>query len=224
MLFLHGAGGGAWEWNVWTRVFRAHGFHCHAPDLLPSASGLAKTSLEDYREQVQQHLLAMDSSRIMVGASLGGLLALMNSEFADALVLVNPMPPAPWQMQMPKRENYPAVIPWQLNASLPGTRRTLFDCDETACLYAFRHWRDESGAVMNEAMHGIDAALPACPTLVIASEQDDDIPFSLTKLFAESMNASLVELPGSSHVGPLLGKNAAQCALQAVAYLNSHFG
>ncbi len=205
------------------RVFRADGFNCHAPDLLPSTSGLAKTSLDDYRQQVQEHWLAMDSPKVIVGASLGGLLALMNAEHANAMVLINPLPSAPWNSQIPARENYPEIIPWQSNASLAGTRRALFDCDETTCLYAFRHWRDESGAVMNEAMQGIEIAQLGCPLLVIASELDGDIPFSLTKKFAESLNASFIHLPETSHVGPLLGKNAAQCAFRTIDYLNSQF-
>lgn len=223
MLFLHGAGGGAWEWNVWMRIFRAHGFHCHAPDLLPSANGLAKTSLEDYRQQVKEHLLTMDSPKVIIGASLGGLLALINAGHADALVLINPMLPAPSHSQMPPRENYPAVIPWQTHASLAGTRRALFDSDEMTCLYAFRHWRNESGAVMNEAMQGVEVALPTGPILFLASEQDADVPFSLSQNLANSLDASFVTLAETSHVGPLLGKTAAQCALRAVAYLNSHF-
>jgi len=223
VLFLHGAGGGAWEWNIWIRVFKAHGFHCHAPDLLPSASGLARTSLEDYSQQVKQHLLAMDSPRLIVAASLGGLLALMNSKLADAMALINPMPSAPWHEYMPTRENYPAIIPWQLDASLSGTRRALFDSDEMTCLYAFRHWRNESGAAMNEAMRGIDVARLECPLLVMASEQDKDVPFPVTRNLAENMNASFIQLPDTSHVGPLLGKNAARCALETVAFLNSRF-
>jgi pimeloyl-ACP methyl ester carboxylesterase len=223
VLFLHGAGGGAWEWNIWNRVFRAHGFHCHAPDLLPSASGLASTSLEDYSQQVEQNLLAMDSPRIIVGASLGGLLALMHSNDAEALVLINPMPPAPWHAQMPTRENYPAIIPWQTNASLSGTRLALPDSDEMTCLFAFRHWRDESGTVMNEAMLGVEITQPGCPVLVMASGMDTDVPVSVSRGLAENLKAEFIHLPGSSHVGPLLGKTAAQCALQTVAYLNGRF-
>lgn len=223
VLFLHGAGGGAWEWNVWIRVFKAHGFDCHAPDLLPSASGLAETLLENYSQQVRQYLLAMGSPKIIVGASLGGLLALMNGELADVLVLINPMPPVPWYTQMPAHEQYPAIIPWQRNASLPGTRRALFDCDEMTCLYAFRHWRNESGAVMNEAMQGVEVTRPECPLLVMASEQDTDVPFTVSRDVAKNMNASFIHLPETSHVGPLLGKTAAQCALRAVVYLNSLF-
>lgn len=220
VLFLHGAGGGGWEWNIWARVFRAHGFKTHAPDLLPSMHRLANTSLDDYRQQVEQHASAMTSPRIIVGASLGGLLAMMNADAADALILINPMPPAPWHLQIPKREKYPAIIPWQSNADLEGTRRALFDADETTCLYAFRHWRNESGAVMNTAMSGIDIVQPTCPVLVMASEKDADVPLAVSSDLAGKLNASFIHLPDASHVGPLLGKNASQCALQAVAFLN----
>ena len=223
VLFLHGAGGGGWEWNIWTRVFRAHGFDTHAPDLLPSANGLTETTLDDYHRHVQQYLLSITSPKVIIGASLGGLLALMNADQADALVLINPMPPAPWHSQMPVREKYPNLIPWQSNASLQGTRRSLFDADEMTCLYAFRHWRDESGGVMNAAISGVDIIQPVCPILVMASEKDVDVPYAVSEKLAGNLNATFIRLPRASHVGPLLGKNAAQCALQAVAYLNDIF-
>jgi esterase/lipase len=223
ILFLHGAGGGGWEWNVWCRVFKAHGFHVHAPDLMPSNSGLSETSLEDYSQQVQKHLQAMpaSSSRIIVGASLGGLLALMSAEHTDALVLINPMPPAPFHVDMPGRGKYPAIIPWRANANLQDTRRALSDCDELTCLYAFRHWRDESGMVMNTAMAGVEVDVPSCAVFIMASENDQEVPFSLSNTLAENMNASFINLPNTTHVGPLLGRNAAQFALQAVACLNT---
>jgi pimeloyl-ACP methyl ester carboxylesterase len=223
VLFLHGAGGGGWEWNRWCGVFKAHGFHVHALDLMPSASGLSETSLEHYSQQVRYHLEGMPSSspKVMVAASLGGLLALMNSQHADVLLLINPMPPAPFNTQMPTREKYPAIIPWRANANLQGTRRALFDCDDVTCLYAFHHWRDESGLVMNTAMAGVDVDVPSCAVLIMTSENDQEVPFSLSKTLSENMNASFMKLPNTSHVGPLLGRNAAQFALQAVASLNT---
>ena len=223
VLFLHGAGGGGWEWNIWARVFRAQGFDTHAPDLLPSDYGLAETTLDDYHQQVQQYLLSMASPRVIVGASLGGLLALMNADHADAMVLINPIPPAPFHLQTPVREKYPEIIPWESGASLWGTRRSLFDADEMTCLYAFRHWRDESGEVVNAAMAGIEIVLPNCPLLVMASEQDKDIAFAISKIVADNLNASFINLPATSHVGALIGKNASQCALKAVAFMNDIF-
>ena len=223
VLFLHGAGGGGWEWNIWKRVFQAHGYECHAPDFLPVISGLENTRLEDYSLQVQHHLLSMPSPKVIIGASLGGLLALMNAEHADAMVLINPMPPAPLHLQMPQKEQYSPIIPWRTKASLQATRHALFDSDEMTCLFAFRHWRDESGALLNAAMAGIKIDLRPRPVLMMASELDTEVPFSVSEAMAISLNTPFSFLLKTSHVGPLLGRSAAQAALQAVADLNGIF-
>ena len=49
---VHGAGGGGWEWGIWARVLGVRGFNVLAPDLMPSAGDLARTSFLDYRAQV----------------------------------------------------------------------------------------------------------------------------------------------------------------------------
>jgi pimeloyl-ACP methyl ester carboxylesterase len=220
VLFVHGAGGGGWEWNIWARVFATQDIVVAAPDLLPVASGLSQTRLADYSTQVRGAALAMPMPRVFVGASLGGLLALMNADIADAMVLVNPLPPAPWCSRLPVRESYPGVIPWRSDASLEGTRRSLSDADDEACLYAFRHWRDESGAVMNEALAGVSVPMPKCRVLLMASGRDDDVPDAVSLAMARDMAADTIRLPDASHVGPLLGRNAAEAASQAVAWLN----
>ena len=218
---IHGAGGGAWEWNVWRGVFEAEGLACEAPDLVPVAGGIAATRFEDYAGQVGQ---AAREGDVLVGASLGGLLALACAAAVRpaALVLVNALPPAPWHSMLPGREAYPAVIPWGSDATLAGTRKAMPDADDAACLYAFRRWRDESGAVMNAARGGVVVERPACPVLVMASEADEDVPIVASAALAEGFGASLVRLPGASHVGPLLGHRAARCAAQAVAWVQSN--
>ena len=80
-LFVHGAGGGGWEWNVWRGVFEAAGFHVEAPDLMPARSDVTATRLQDYQAQVRAALAALPRPRVLVGASLGGLLALNAAEF-----------------------------------------------------------------------------------------------------------------------------------------------
>lgn len=217
---LHGAGGGAWEWAVWQRVFAAAGIASVVPDLQPAAAGLAATRLPDYSAQVRAQLDVMATPRIVVGASLGGLLAWMNADLADVLVLVNPLPPLPWASSLPSRDQYPDTIAWGAQASLAGTRRSLFDADDAACLFAFRHWRDESGAVMNEAVAGIEARAPSCPVVMVISGADDDVPADVSQAVANHVQARVVFVPGASHVGPLLGRRAAGVASQTVAALN----
>lgn len=219
-VFVHGAGGGGWEWAIWARVFAAHGHAVTAPDLQPGAGGLAATTLHDYAAQVAGWIADARGAQatrrvVLVGASLGGLLALMNARAADALVLVNPMPPAGLPGTPPQGE----VVPWGRDASLAGTRRALPDADDLTALHAFRRWRDESAQVLRQARAGLACAASDAPVLVMASADDADVPAQGSAALASELGASLLRLPGS-HVGPLLGRQAAGAAGQAVEWLN----
>lgn len=217
-VLVHGAGGGGWEWNVWRRVFQAHGIEVSAPDLEPARAGLADTSLGDYMAQVRSGIVAMPRPRALVGASLGGLLALACAGEADALVLVNPLPPAPWAVDLPSRDR-DDVVAWRRNARLPSTRRALPDSDDATALFAFRRWRDESGRVLREAHAGVALSAPACRTLCIASTADEDVPPEVPDRMAEAWGFESWRVPGS-HVGPLLGRDAADVASRTVAWLS----
>lgn len=219
-VFVHGAGGGGWEWAIWARVFAAQGHRVLAPDLQPSAAGLADTTLDDYAAQVCAWLASARRAApgqrvVLVGASLGGLIALMNRRDADALVLVNPMPPE----GLPGPDDGAGLVLWGREASLDGTRRALPDADDLATLHAFRRWRDESGRALRQARAGVACAAGTAPVLVMASVDDTDVPPERSAALAASLGASLLRVPGS-HVGPLLGRKAAGAAAQAVEWLN----
>lgn len=217
-LLVHGAGGGAWEWNLWRGVWQARGIETDALDLQPAPAGLAATALRDYLVQVRAALRALPRPRALVGASLGGLLASLTSDDADALVLVNPLPPAPWHAQLPGRE-WPDVVRWQGDARLASTHRAMADADDASALFAFRHWRDESGAALREARAGIAARKPDCPVLLIASAQDDGVPPAVVAAMADAWGVSRLQTSSIGHVGPLLGRHAVAIAGQAAAWL-----
>jgi len=217
-VLVHGAGGGGWEWNVWRRVFAAHGFDVDALDLQPAGTGLESTGFDDYAAQVRYALEASPRPCALVGASLGGLLAMACADAADALVLVNPLPPAPWAERLPSRQ-WPDTVHWRRDARLASTRRALPDSDDATTLFAFRHWRDESGVVLGQAHAGLLLDAPACPTLCIASSQDEDVPPAVTAELARAWDADLLRVASPGHVGPLLGRDAATVAAQAVVWL-----
>jgi pimeloyl-ACP methyl ester carboxylesterase len=219
-LALHGAGGGGWEWNVWRGVFTAARIALATPDLQPDRGDLAATTLEDYRRQAQAALLALPRPRALVGASLGGLLAMLCAHEADALVLVNPLPPAPWARSLPARD-WPAVVPWQREARLASTRRALPDAETATALYAHARWRDEAGAVLRAAHVGLEVARPGCPVLCIASSEDEDVPPALTRALADAWQAELATVDAPSHVGPLLGRGAPAVAAQVADWLSA---
>lgn len=219
-LCLHGAGGGGWEWAVWRRVLAAGRTAVHAPDLVPAPGGLAATGYDDYLAQARAALAALPRPRALVGASLGGLLAAECAADADALVLVNPLPPAPWHATLPERDDG-AVVHWRRDARLAGTRAALPDADDAAALFAFRAWRDESGAVLAAARAGRRLQAPACRTLCIATLGDDDVPAATTAALAAAWNADCWTLPGASHAGPLLGRGAAGLASRVAGWLSA---
>jgi len=220
VVFVHGAGGGAWEWTIWRRVFAAHGWDAVANDLQPAQGGLAHTRLDDYARQVEGWKVtdACDRARsepapvVLVGASLGAMLASIVAvrTAPAALVLVNPLPPADIEPQ-PAFEDYPDVVPWGSARSFASTCRAMTDADDAARWFAFRRWRDESGCALREA-RGAQVAAPSCPTLVVASEADADVPMQASRALARAWAAEFIELTGASHVGPLLGRDAAHVA------------
>jgi pimeloyl-ACP methyl ester carboxylesterase len=217
---VHGAGGGGWEWAIWARVFAQRGFAVIAPDLKPSVAGIEKTSFADYRDQVIEWCLGAGEGAVLMGASLGGLLALSVAHALRpaALILVNPLPPA-GVLARPLHEPWPAVVPWARARSLASTQRAMPDADDAARLFALRRWRDESGAVLNEARDGIAVDAPRCPTLFLASEDDADMPPAAVRALAVRFSADFRSIPGASHVGPLLGRTAATVAAEVAAWL-----
>ncbi len=218
-MLIHGAGGGAWEWNQWRGVLEAHTVAVQTMELQPVAQGLAATTLQDYAAQVGMALQGLQRPRVLVGASLGGLLAAMCADEADALVLVNPLPPAPWHRRLPVR-SWDRVVPWQRNARLHSTRQAMRDADDASALWAFRHWRDESGQALSQAHAGVEVAKPDCPALFVVSRQDEDVAPEIVLEWAQAWQADRLEALANSHVGPLLGRQAQAVAAQAVAWLN----
>lgn len=224
VLCLHGAGGGGWEWEAWSAVLRAAGYGVDAPDLKPAAGGLAATTLQDYRVQVER--LADGVPVILVGASLGGWLALAASATVKPLarILVNPVPPAGTAGWPPVRRDYPDVVPWGSNPDFHATRRALPDGDFAAHLLAHRRWRDESGAVMRALNEGTRVENHSVPTLVLSGELDGDVPPSVAGELARDLGADFVRVRGASHLGPLLGDSAPGAAVLARDWLDFVLG
>ncbi|HBY98050.1 MAG TPA: hypothetical protein DEP84_29590, partial [Chloroflexi bacterium] len=148
IVFIHGAGGGRWEWRTWRAEFDAHAWQTLAPDLHPALAGLAATTIEDYVEQIVALLPARPSTPpVLAGASMGGALALTVAERVRpaALVLVNSVPLSGTPGWPVRRGDFPAVIPWSTTSTLDGTRASMPEADEETLRWATARWRDESG-------------------------------------------------------------------------------
>jgi pimeloyl-ACP methyl ester carboxylesterase len=219
-ILVHGAGGGGWQWAIWAEVFTSEGIAVLAPDLRPSRAGLEATTWSDYLRQLQGWRAAGGVGRqVLVGASLGGLLALASAAAIPpaALVLVNPVPPQGIRPWPPLRARPPRVA-W---SKLPfaATRAAMPDAELAAARHAHTRWRDESGRVLNEVASGLRIEPPSCPVLVLAAAEDSDIPPATSRATADWLGGEFVEIPGCSHVGVLLGHRAADAASRVACWL-----
>jgi pimeloyl-ACP methyl ester carboxylesterase len=95
VIMIHGAGSGGWEYDRWKPIFTDAGYGVIAHDLLSAAAGLPATTFDDYCQQARA-CVPSQQRVVLIGASIGGLLALKVAEVIKpaALVLVNSVPPA----------------------------------------------------------------------------------------------------------------------------------
>jgi len=101
LLFLHGAAGAAWMWAEHLMpALAAEGWSCLALSFRghgrsPGADRLQELGLDDYADDVRSVLSAIDGPVILVGHSLGGLVAqrLLLHPSVRGLVLLASVPP-----------------------------------------------------------------------------------------------------------------------------------
>eukprot|EP01036_Dinobryon_divergens_P026352 gene26352-34988_t len=186
VFLIHGAGGASWEWDTWIAVYaieyRTKYLNLRPLDLLPSDRGLEYTSFDDYIDQVKKKI-AFSSDFVLVGASMGGIIALKVAEILHpkALVIVssslpgdliadrNSLPPFPsiirWAPSLPLSTSSStcnttvtatasSISPVSDDQLLLDTVKALPDSTRDMHLYAWKRWRDESGLVMNQICSG----------------------------------------------------------------------
>src|SRR5215470_2812950 len=119
VLFIHGAFSNAGHFDPWVERFARAGFECHVPSLPghgPSdPRALASLGMEDYLAALEREVAKLSAPPILVGHSMGGLLAqqLASKGRCRALICVASAPP--WMLVSP-----PSSLPYFLPV-LPAT-------------------------------------------------------------------------------------------------------
>lgn len=226
LVFIHGVCCTPGVWERMANELEGRGFSCHAPALPlhhpdAPAEALASLGLRDYCESLIHDIkqLNLDEPPVLVGHSLGGLLAQMLATRVDpqALVLICPESPAglftgdrnkllsftglltrPGWWAKPYRFDYAVARAHLLNNLSERRARALF-----ADLV------QESGRVLFEAgcwaldsarASAVDPAAIRCPTLLVGAGMDRiisaDLVAALSRHYAGS---AYIEYPYNAH-------------------------
>ena len=100
IVLVHGAANSAAVWTLWQDRLAEAGWASHAVDLRGHGANppldLSHTTMADYTDDVRGFVAGLDAQPIVIGWSMGGLVAIMVASTGDAAacVALEPCPPA----------------------------------------------------------------------------------------------------------------------------------
>ncbi len=216
LLLIHGMWADRAHWNRYRRFFERAGYDTSAVTLryhsVPqNLAGLARTGIMDYVDQVRAQVARLTQPPVVIGHSMGGLVAqkLAELEPLRALVLISPCAPGGVWCITPsvigcaggnlldavlKR---PFIIPPR-NARY-GLMNTLSAREQTVIQQSFLH---ESGRVLWQILVGavrVDERKVRCPVLVLVGSADHATPPVVARRIARKYGADYREYPGRCH-------------------------
>ena len=227
IFMIHGMWAGPWVWDQFVPFFSERGYHCVAPalryhDVPPGQppAQLGRVSLLDYAADLQAELDEVAGLPVLMGHSMGGMLAQMLAARrpARALVLLSPMPPqginvlsraslrmfrttlVRWGFwRRPARPAFPDAAAAMLAELPPGDRRAIYDrlvCESgrAACETGF--WFADP----HRAKY-VDTSQITVPVLIVAGGRDLLHPPAMMRQVAEryAPHSTYKEFPGSGH-------------------------
>ena len=223
IVMVHGAFVGGWSFEWFQRPFRKRGFQVHAPNLrghgpYEPRDRVIGVSMRDYARDVVDLCRSLDEAPILVGHSMGGLVAQMAAREVEARALVLLAPSPPWGLvswtvdeavaglgaQMATLLSNGAIDPSRevmRHMSLPRMTRA-----EAAPILA--RMRPESARAVRETVSwwldpfmttSIGPGPLPTASLVISGEEDRVNPPATGRLVAERIGGEFVCLPQMSH-------------------------
>jgi len=212
IMMIHGMFGGGWYWEKYREFFSEKGYQVITPylrfhDVDPTAPPnpeLGTVSLLDYAEDLEKEIKKLDEAPILLGHSIGGLLAqiLGSRGLARALVLLNPASPYGILALKPSviRTFWSAQTKWgfwkkpfrltfnemaySILQLMPVEeqkaifKRLVYESGQTACEIGYWFF-DRNGAAK------VDESKVTCPVLVISGTQDKVTPTSIVRKIAD---------------------------------------
>jgi pimeloyl-ACP methyl ester carboxylesterase len=123
VLFIHGVSSNGGHFSGWLNIFANAGFECSAPSL-PGHSpfdraALARLTLSDYLAALKSEAMRLRAPPVIVGHSMGGLLAQQLAASIDCRALVCVASAAPWAMLPSQIRALRFLLP-MMTAIIPG--------------------------------------------------------------------------------------------------------
>jgi pimeloyl-ACP methyl ester carboxylesterase len=226
LVFIHGAFCGPWSFEEFRAPFEVGGYAVHAPALRHHARdtrpprALGETSLLDYAADLEAFIGTLDDAPVLIGHSLGGLLAQMLAARGLARGIILLAPCSPWGV-LPStifemasaqtmmlggplydrilKPDYDVAAAHSLDKLTPAERRRVFAGfvpESGRATFEILHW----GWDARRASH-VPAGAVTCPILCLGGRHDViNPPSTLRRLVLRyGAHAEFEEFAGHSH-------------------------
>lgn len=221
VIMVHGGFGGGWCFDQFRQPFEAAGYIVHAPDLPGHAVGdgaVRGRSMRDYARAITAEIGACATPPVLIGHSMGGLVAQLAAAQAPVAGLVLLAPSPPWGMPVTSAVEAAASLglyahgPFWLEAIKPEwtlCRSYTLDRmpeDEARAIYA--RMVPESGLALFETLNwwmdftaatSVPAAGVRAPVLALTGEHDQIHPPATVASVAARYGGTAKTVPGMSH-------------------------
>ncbi len=228
LFMIHGMFCGAWCWENYKEYFEDRGYECVTTTLRHHDLGLNElpdlrlgtTSLLDYTKDLEDEIRRLDTTPIIVGHSMGGLLAqiLGSRGLAKALVLLTPAQPSgvfalklsiirsfwgsikKWGWwKKPARATFDEAVYGALHLMSEEEQKNIYN----RMVYESGRAVKEIGLYLFDSQDAskVDESKVICPVLVISGSQDRMTPASVVRKVCDKYKATstYMEYPNHAH-------------------------
>jgi pimeloyl-ACP methyl ester carboxylesterase len=242
VIMVHGAFCGGWTFDAFRAPFEAAGHRVLTPDLIghDGKTAVSGVSMSDYARQIAGLVKACEAPPILIGHSMGGLVAQMAaamvaSQGAKVAKLILLAPSAPWGVSGASLEEAVSAVslytfgPYWLQAIAPDygvVRRYSVDrLSRPERKAIFARMTSASGRALWETLNWwLDPFMttsiraPGCPVLAIAGGQDVIHPPATVRQTAARLGGRVEVFPEISHwlPGEPGWEAVAQCCLDFI--------
>lgn len=218
VIMVHGAFCGGWTFDAFRAPFEAAGHRVLTPDLIghDGQSSAAGVSMSDYARQIARMIETCETPPIVIGHSMGGLVAQMAASRAKAAKLILLAPSAPWGVSGASLEEAVSAVslytlgPYWLQAIAPDygvVRRYSVDRLQRPERKAiFARMTAESGRALWETLNWwldpfmtTSVSAPGCSVLAIAGGRDVIHPPATVRQTAARLGGGVEVFPEMSH-------------------------
>ena len=212
-LLVHGAANSARVWTHWQDALAERGVTSCALNLRghgdASPADLSHVSMQDYADDVRAAMAHLDAPPVLVGWSMGGLVAMMAASHGGAIACVGLAPSAPARERdadAALRTGTFGPEEYGITSRDPAGQPAMPDLEVEEREIALASLCDESRYARDERAAGIVIDALPCPLLIVTGGADTQWPRE--RYAGLPLTADFLSVDGASHWGLVLSRRA----------------